>query len=121
VVADIVIKQVNDLTEQETLALEAKRSLLGGPIILPCNIKLSVARASWLSSSALEGDELAAILKAVRKDVGLVNSKLLFDCQGRGANATPLAVVRGTRTLWLTPVLRWGFLNFAGVLRNHIY
>ncbi|KAL7566351.1 hypothetical protein ACA910_013669 [Epithemia clementina (nom. ined.)] len=122
------LKKVEDgLIAAALSGVNSQRFYFGGLTILPCTIKLSVAPAKALSAqqAALEGEESAAIHRAVRKgDVRLGDSAALLGVKIGHRNATPLAVMRGVvKSIVVDALLRLdgASLSFAGVsLQNHI-
>jgi hypothetical protein len=122
-----IAKKVSELDAAAAFGVDSQKLYFGGMIILPCNIRLSVAPARALTpaQAALEGEEIAAIHQAIRKgDVRLESNGELFGVKLGSRNATPLAVVRGVfKSFVVDALLRLdgASLNFAGVsLRNHI-
>ena len=122
------LKKVEDLLLAAALSgVNSQRFYFGGLTILPCAIKLSVAPARALSTqqATVEGEESAAIHRAVRKgDVRLGHRAALLGVKIGHRNATPLAVMRGVvKSIVVDALLRLdgASLAFAGVsLQNHI-
>lgn len=122
------LKKIEDmLIAGEFSEVNSQKFYFGGLTILPCTIKLSVAPARALSTqqAMLEGEESAAIHRAVRKgDVKIGDSQALLGVKIGSRNATPLAVMRGVvKSIVVDALLRLdgASLTFAGVsLQNHI-
>ena len=123
---DLSLK-LNELQAAARAGVGRQKFYFGGLTILPCSIRLSVApaRALTAAQATLEGEEAAAIHRAVRKgDIKMEKGAAMLGVKIGHRKSTPLAVVRGVfKSIVVDALLRLdgASISFAGVsLINHI-